>query len=84
MFGRGSTLSMRQVDEGEPGFPEDRACKGGHLAEDGVRFFMVSGDLLPAEHEGAYCEECLAKANKLAAAQKKEKLPWPTRNDLQS
>ena len=60
------TLTQRMLNEP----PTDRWCKSGHKAQIGVRFFAVSGQSLPQERWGNYCEDCLIAANKLLQARK--------------
>jgi hypothetical protein len=38
-------------------------CKSGHKAREDAEFFRISGDTLPKEKWGEYCEDCLAAAN---------------------
>ena len=59
---------IKDRDTGEmrpnPDFPKDRACKSGHVAPEGTRFFATSGTALAKERYGLYCELCLMVANK--------------------
>jgi hypothetical protein len=74
----GPSVSFSMVSSTE--HPPGSWCKSGHfskelfLREDGsaipMRFFRTSGDLLASEHQGVYCEECVAIANKMAKTRK--------------
>lgn len=41
-----------------PHYPADLQCKSGHTAEEGSRFFRVSGSI-PGHLKGLYCENCI-------------------------
>jgi len=74
----GSSVTMRLLDPGHE--PRDRSCKGcgtapeewttddGQVQSNG--FVYVTGDELPMQSQGIYCEACVAKASKLGMAQR--------------
>ena len=70
-----ATLTQTVINPGDSAYPSNRWCKSGHDAEaflvlDGIlqpmRFFRVTGEALPTEHHGLYCEKCMILANTLA------------------
>lgn len=54
-----------------PAYPSDLYCKAGHFANEGIRFFMVSGNI-DRNLWGLYCENCI-KAMNIMRRVKKEK-----------
>jgi len=52
--------------------PPSTNCKSGHVAPAGTRMWSISGDTLPKERWGVYCDKCLEVAGKLAQANDKD------------
>lgn len=69
MFPR-ATLTFREVHPDDTAYPLGGRCKSGHLAPPSTRFFMLSGQVLPRERWGVYCEHCLKVAHALHNKQK--------------
>ena len=56
-----------------PEYPHHGRCKSGHTLDrtgPDVRFFAISGKVVPKHVEGVYCEHCLSVANRMSALDK--------------
>lgn len=69
------SLTQKVLSPDDPQYPRNRWCKSGHEADtvtiiDGqlqsMRFFLVTGSVLPIGHHGVYCEKCMITANLMA------------------